>query len=293
MRAAQALLLLIGTTLPASANDGFNVVIPGRAGVPIIINGLDASYAVVESDWGLAHNVHLQPTVYGGRTVDLGPSVGHYYPSAGHVPGYGRLEIQPPANRKLPPRAESFHQSWSAHSESSPAQTDVPYNPPAVIVAPEIGASTLPHDFPPPASPEIATLESITNQETDRQESVMRQMISGLAAAIAMVTVSAVPAMACGGGLFAGAWSPCGGIPCAESYVPEAYSYAPVTNYSGCNSGCGGWAHERLPELSPQYYHVNQGPTYSGPGNFAPLPTYQESAVSGWNAYSRPLLLRL
>jgi hypothetical protein len=151
MRAARALLLLIGTTLPAlspaSANDGFSIVIPGRAGVPIIINGVDASWAVVESDWGLAKNVHIQPTVYGGRTVDPGPPVGHYYPSAGHMPGYGRLEIQPPANRRLPPRAESFHQSWSVQSAPQPAQNDVPTNPPAVIVAPEIGASGPPQDF--------------------------------------------------------------------------------------------------------------------------------------------------
>ena len=141
MRAARALLLLIGTTLPAlspaSANDGFSIVVPGRAGVPIIINGVDASWAVVESDWGLAKNVHIQPTVYGGRPVDPGPPVGRYYPSAGHMPGYGRLEIQPPANRKLPPRAESFHQSWSVQSAPQPAQSDVPTNPPAVIVAPD------------------------------------------------------------------------------------------------------------------------------------------------------------
>src|SRR4051812_2229502 len=151
MRAARALLLLIATALlaltPASANDGFSIVIPGRAGVPIIINGVDASWAVVESDWGLAKNVHIQPTVYGGRIVDLAPDVGHYYPSAGHKPGYGRLEIQPPANRKLPPRAESFHQSWSAQSAPQPAQSDVPPYPPAVIVAPEIGASGSPQDF--------------------------------------------------------------------------------------------------------------------------------------------------
>jgi hypothetical protein len=147
MRAARALLLLIGTALPAFANDGFSVVIPGRAGVPIVINGVDASWAVVESDWGLAKNVHVQPTVYGGRMVDPGPQVGHYYPSAGHLPGYGRLEIQPPAHRSLPPRAESFHQSWSVQSAPQPAQSDVPANPPAVIVAPEIGASGSPQDF--------------------------------------------------------------------------------------------------------------------------------------------------
>jgi hypothetical protein len=150
MRAAPALLFLTATmwpaVTPALANDGFSIVIPGRGGVPIIINGIDASYAVVESDWGLAKNVHIQPTVYGGRTVDLGPRVGHYYPSAGHMPGYGRLEIQQPANRRLPPRAESFHKSWSVQSAPQPAQSDVPANPPAVIIAPEIGAGS-PQDF--------------------------------------------------------------------------------------------------------------------------------------------------
>ena len=42
------------------------------------------------------------------------------------------------------------------------------------------------------------------------------------------------------------------------------------------------------PYASPvhQYYYVNQGPTYSGPGNFAPYPTYQESAL-GWDTYRR------
>ena len=151
MRIGLALALLIGTTLAASADSGPVIVIPGRPGIPIIINGIDASYAVVEGDWGLARGTHVQPTVYGGRYVDPEPHVGHYYPSLGHVPGYGRLEIEPPANRKLPPRAESFHQSWSAHSDPLPAQSDIPQTPPAVIVAPEIGpgvgAPGLPQDF--------------------------------------------------------------------------------------------------------------------------------------------------
>jgi hypothetical protein len=105
----------------------------------------------------------------------------------------------------------------------------------------------------------------------------MRQMISGLVAAIAVVTASAVPAMACGGGLFGSSCSPCGQAyvsPCAQ---PQVYvSPAPTYEYSGCNTGCGGWAHERLPDPVQQYYYVNQGPTYTGPGNFAPYPTYQE-----------------
>jgi hypothetical protein len=89
----------------------------------------------------------------------------------------------------------------------------------------------------------------------------MRQTISGLVAAVAAMTASAVPAMACGGG-----WcSPCGvgyASPCAQ---PQAY--------------------ERLSDPAHQYYFVNQGPTYTGPGGFVVYPTYQDSAVSGWGAY--------
>jgi hypothetical protein len=114
----------------------------------------------------------------------------------------------------------------------------------------------------------------------------MRQTISGLVAALAVIAASAVPAMACGGGC-----SPCGQAyvsPCAQ---PQVYVAPPV--YSGCNS-CG-WAHERLPDPVQQYeaapaprqhyYYVDQGPTYSGPGNFAPYPVYREGGVSGWHPY--------
>jgi len=121
----------------------------------------------------------------------------------------------------------------------------------------------------------------------------MRQTISGLVAAFAVVTASAAPALACGGGLFSGC-SPCGQAyvePCAaQVYVPPA----PV--YSGCNTGCGGWGYERLADpdrqyydyaapTQHQYYYVNQGPTYTGPGNFAPYPSYHETAISGSSSY--------
>jgi hypothetical protein len=108
----------------------------------------------------------------------------------------------------------------------------------------------------------------------------MRQTISGLIAAIAVVAAGTVPASACG--LF-------------ESACGHAYIEAPV--YSGCNTGCGGgWAgYEHMPDpelqyhsyVAPvhQYYFADQGPTYTGPGEFAPYPTYQEAAVSGWGAY--------
>lgn len=110
----------------------------------------------------------------------------------------------------------------------------------------------------------------------------MRQTMLGLAAAVAVITtVSAAPAMACGGGLFTSC-SPCAyAAPCA----PAPVYVAPAPVYSGCNTGCGGWAHERLPDPVHQYYYVNQGPTFTGPGNWAPRQTYQESAISGWRSY--------
>ena len=148
MRARLALAILIGSTAAALASDtGPVIVIPGRPGVPIIINGIDASYAVVEGDWGLAKSVHVQPTVYGGRAINLTPNVGHYYPSAGQLPGYGRLEIEPPANRKLPQPAESYHQSWSAQSTPQAEPPAVPFYPPPVIVAPQNGDAGIPQEF--------------------------------------------------------------------------------------------------------------------------------------------------
>jgi len=150
MRAGLVLAILIGTTAAALADSAPVLVIPGRPGVPIIINGVDASYAVVEGDWGLSKNVHVTPTVYGGRLVDPTPNVGHYYPSAGQRPGYGRLEIEPPANRKLPQPAESYHQSWSAQSTPQPPQPEVPFYPPPIILAPQGGDGGMMQD---PATP--------------------------------------------------------------------------------------------------------------------------------------------
>jgi hypothetical protein len=152
MRLPAALAILTGLSSAAFASDGFNVVIPGRPGIPVIINGVDASYGVVEGEFGLGKGVNNQPTVYGGRYVDVVPNVGHYYPSLGQRPGYGRVEIEPPANRPLPKPAESYHESWSAHSAPLPAtqQPEVPAYPPPVIVAPPMGNNFDRRDARPP-----------------------------------------------------------------------------------------------------------------------------------------------
>lgn len=136
MRALPALIFVLAGTWPAAAADGFSIVVPGRPGVPIIINGVDASYRVIEGDWGLDRGTHVQPTVYGGRPIDPQPSVGHYYPSLGQQPGYGRLEVEPPKNRPLPEPAESYREHWSARSAPMGRDTAVPANPPDVLIAP-------------------------------------------------------------------------------------------------------------------------------------------------------------
>src|ERR1700744_6457955 len=94
MRAIATLAVLLGTMGAAWAESNRPVIaIPGRPGVPVIINGVDASYAVVEGDWGLDKGVHVQPTVYGGRPIEPMPPVGHYYPSSGHFPGDWRVAV--------------------------------------------------------------------------------------------------------------------------------------------------------------------------------------------------------
>jgi hypothetical protein len=109
----------------------------------------------------------------------------------------------------------------------------------------------------------------------------MRQMISGLIAAAAVMVVGAAPAMACGFG---------GCSPCGTGFVSPCAAPVVSYNYGGCNTGCGGWGFERLADPATQYYYVNQGPTYTGPGAFAPYPTYREDAVVNYGPrpYFRP-----
>lgn len=161
MRPKLAIAILLGmnsAALSAAAwAEGFEIVVPGRPGVPVMINGIDASYAVIEGGFGLGKGVNNQPTIYGGRVIPPEPEVGHYYPSQGLKPAYGRLEIEPPSNRKLPQPAESYHQFWGAQSAPNPptlpnAQAEVPIYPPPVIMAPPEGDDRRRHDFsgPPP-----------------------------------------------------------------------------------------------------------------------------------------------
>src|SRR4029453_14290658 len=129
-----AFALLAGMTAQAVAGDtGPVVVIPSRAGVPIVIERVDASFAIVEGDWGLGKSVRVQPTIYGGWPAAMPRPAGHYFPRTGIRPGYGRYEINT-APRVLP-GAESYYRSWT--TESPRGYDLVPPDPPPLIYAPE------------------------------------------------------------------------------------------------------------------------------------------------------------
>jgi hypothetical protein len=143
----------------ARADSAPVLVIPGKSGVPVIINNYDARWAVVEGDWGLSRPGHGEITVIGGRYV--GPVRGSmprsgYYPKNGEPPAKGRYEVEPPDDRQLPPPAENFSRSWSSSSSEPVPPADLP-NPnaaptgegaltnPPVIVVPQFGPGRRQH----------------------------------------------------------------------------------------------------------------------------------------------------
>ena len=107
-------------TSPVRAGDtGPVIAIPSRPGVPIVINGRDASYAVVEGDWGLARPGAVPVTVIGSsplRPNSVYEPRNSYHPRYGRAPVRGRNETEPPPNRELPEPAESFSRNWSSSS---------------------------------------------------------------------------------------------------------------------------------------------------------------------------------
>jgi hypothetical protein len=140
MRLAYAALALVLCSSPAFAQREPVIVIPGRPDVPVYINGVDASWAVVEGEFGLDRPGAVTPTiVYRPLVVSVPYNAPGYFPRDGKHPGYGRLEITPPPDRPLPPKAPSYFRSWSSQSAPGPV-TDYPaYPAPPIVVAPTFG----------------------------------------------------------------------------------------------------------------------------------------------------------
>ena len=124
---------------PARAADTApSIVIPSRPGIPVVINGRDASYAVVEGDWGLARPGHMPLTVIGGSPIRPNPVYeprNRFIPRSGGAPPRGRNEAEPPHAGAEP--GESFSRNWSSSSDmSAPASIVDPttYYRPDVVV---------------------------------------------------------------------------------------------------------------------------------------------------------------
>ena len=137
---AIATLLLAAAADPLTASEtGPVIVIPGRADVPVILNGRDVAGAVVEGDWGLARPSNINPTViyrlWPPPFVD-GPAK-HYFPSSGRPPRFGRKEADPPPGPQPPAQAREYQRSWSSQSEPLPATIPTPYDGPPLLLAPE------------------------------------------------------------------------------------------------------------------------------------------------------------
>jgi len=141
MRLAYAALLLAVSTLPAFAQREPEIVIPGKPGVPVYINGIDASWSVVEGEFGLDRPGVMTPVVIYRPLLVYVPEgvVPSYFPRDDQHPGYGRLEVVPPADRALPPTAPSFFRSWSSRSASGPVTEYAPFEVPPVVIAPSFG----------------------------------------------------------------------------------------------------------------------------------------------------------
>jgi hypothetical protein len=134
-----ALLFAVIAT-PAFAQREPEIVIPGKPGVPVMINGIDASWGVVEGEFGLDRPGAVAPTViYRPLQVSVPYSEPGYFPRSNRKPGYGRLEIVPPPNAPKPPPAPSYFRSWSSQSSSGPVTDYAPYPTPPIVYAPTIG----------------------------------------------------------------------------------------------------------------------------------------------------------
>jgi hypothetical protein len=151
MRFVHAALLVAVTASPAFAQRAPVIVIPGKPGVPVIINGIDASWGVVEGEFGLDRPGAMTPiVVYQPLLVSVPYVVPGYYPKTGKKPGYGRLEMVPPPNQPPPPPAPTYFRSWSSQSAPGPVTDYAPYPMPPVVVEPNFGRRDHGHHGPGP-----------------------------------------------------------------------------------------------------------------------------------------------
>ena len=131
MRFKLALAILVGTA-PAAFAQGFEIVVPNRPGVPIVVNGVEVNYSVLEGSFGLGKGVNNQPTIYGGRPVPTRTRswslLSDPRPEAGLWPARNRAAGQPQAataGRELSPILGRAVGAESADASDDPAGSAV------------------------------------------------------------------------------------------------------------------------------------------------------------------------
>jgi hypothetical protein len=109
------------------------IAIPGNWQVPVYVDGIPASGAMITGDWGLYAPGRVVPEIIGPTFAPISYER-TYYPMTGKRPRYGRQEVFVP--RRLPPPAPSFQRAWSAESGRAPVTEYPPFDPPPIIMAP-------------------------------------------------------------------------------------------------------------------------------------------------------------
>ncbi len=130
---AFALTAMLMAVPCARADHAPNYVVPGRPDVPVIINFFDASWGVVEGEWGLYRPGAVSPTVIPAPYVMPRMSGEALLPFARrHPPTRAASKSSRRPNRQLPPPAPSYHRSWTSESQNLPATEYAP-TPPVII----------------------------------------------------------------------------------------------------------------------------------------------------------------
>jgi|SRR5579859_3156464 hypothetical protein len=141
MRPLYAAFALAIASTSAFAQRAPVIVVPGRPDVPVYIHGIDASWGIVEGEFGLDRpNMATETVIWRPDAPLIAFPAPGYYPAEGRRPRLGRLEINPPRNRVLPPPATVYFRSWSSGSAPYPATEYAPgytANQP-IVVAPVI-----------------------------------------------------------------------------------------------------------------------------------------------------------
>jgi hypothetical protein len=94
------------------------IVVPGHVGVPVILDGVDATGAVVYGDWGLSRPGHGHLVIEGVLPPARLPERPRYFPSGGGSAVQEEQESPPPRSRGS--SAADYHRSWTAGSSDLP-----------------------------------------------------------------------------------------------------------------------------------------------------------------------------